>query len=58
VSFEGTKNDEERSGTIYSANNGINIMWKFGRITKQRLNRKIKCSLKNFKMIMNSSKVE
>jgi len=35
----------------------INIMWKFGGITRQRLIRKIKCSLKNFKMKMRSSKV-
>jgi hypothetical protein len=36
---------------------GINIMWKFGGITRQRLNRKIKCSLRNYRMKMKSSKV-
>jgi hypothetical protein len=36
---------------------GINIMWKFGRKTGQRVRRKIKYSLKNYRMRMRSSKV-
>jgi len=36
---------------------GKNIMWKSRRRTRQRLNRKIKNSLKNYKMRMKSSRV-
>jgi hypothetical protein len=32
-------------------------MWKFGRRTRQRFNRKIKYSLKNYMMKMKSSRV-
>jgi len=35
----------------------INIMWKSGRRTRQRLNEKIKYSLKNLWMRMRSSRV-
>jgi len=36
---------------------GISIMWKFGRKTWQRLSKKLKCSLINYKMRMRSSRV-
>ncbi len=35
----------------------INIMWKFGRRIGHRLSRKLKCSLRNYKMRMRSSRV-
>jgi len=36
---------------------GINIMWKFGGITWKRLSIRLKCSLRNCKMRMKSSRV-
>jgi hypothetical protein len=36
---------------------GINIMWKFGGRTRQRLNRRLKWSLKNYTMRMKSLRV-
>jgi hypothetical protein len=35
----------------------INIMWKFGGRIGHRLSRKLKCSLRNYKMRMRSSRV-
>jgi len=35
----------------------ISIMWKFGRRTRQKLNIKIKCSSRNHRMRMKSSRV-
>jgi hypothetical protein len=35
----------------------INIMWKFGGRIGHRLSRKLKCSLRNYKMRMKSSRV-
>jgi hypothetical protein len=32
-------------------------MWKFGGRTREKLNRKVKCSLKNYRMRMKSLRV-
>jgi hypothetical protein len=36
---------------------GTSIMWKSRRRTRQMLSRKMKCSLRNYKMTMKSSRV-